>query len=85
MTDVMITVSDDLEEALMAYQRGREGDRGLPAAIEAVLRDYLIATGYLLDQRPFRPLRITPAPDGSGLHDVSINHDKYLAEDIAKK
>lgn len=26
-------------------------------------------------------LRITPAAEGSGLSDVSTNHDKYLAED----
>lgn len=26
-------------------------------------------------------LKITPAAKGSGLSDVSINHDKYLAED----
>ncbi len=25
-----------------------------------------------------RPFRITPAPEGSGFSDVSINHDKYL-------
>lgn len=29
-----------------------------------------------------RFLKITPAEKGSGLSDVSMNHDKYLAEDI---
>lgn len=27
-----------------------------------------------------RPLSITPAPEGSGQSDVSVNHDQYLAE-----
>ena len=31
--------------------------------------------------RSNRFLKITPARQGSGLSDVSINHDKYLAED----
>ena len=31
--------------------------------------------------RSNRFLRITPAEQGSGLSDVSINHDEYLAED----
>ncbi len=26
-----------------------------------------------------RPLRITPAPRGSGRHDISLEHDKYSA------
>ena len=30
--------------------------------------------------RPYKYLRITPASQGSGVSDVSINHDKYLAE-----
>ena len=31
-------------------------------------------------KRSSRFLKIRPAPTGSGLSDVSINHDKYLAE-----
>ena len=34
-----------------------------------------------IPKRSRRFLRITPAAKGSGLSDVSINHDKYLAED----
>jgi hypothetical protein len=30
---------------------------------------------------PVGPLQITPAEQGSGRSDVSINHDFYLAED----
>lgn len=30
-------------------------------------------------KRKFKALKITPKAD-SGLHDVSVNHDRYLAE-----
>lgn len=33
-----------------------------------------------IEDREFRPFKITPASKGSGLSDVSINHDKYFAE-----
>jgi hypothetical protein len=31
-------------------------------------------------KRKFKPLKISPAKRGSGISDVSSNHDKYLAE-----
>jgi hypothetical protein len=41
------------------------------------LRQKLSDSGH----RPARrPLQITPARHGSGLHDVSIEHDRYFAD-----
>ena len=33
----------------------------------------------------FKPLQVTPAKRGSGLSDVSENHDYYLALDLSAK
>ena len=80
MKETVITLPDDLEEALEAYRRDQESPLDLPTVAQAALREYLAGRGYFA---PFRPLRITPAPHGSGRHDVSAEHDKYLSEDCA--
>jgi hypothetical protein len=41
-----------------------------------------------LARKAFKPFKITPAKRGSGLSDVSENHDRYLVEgemEAAKK
>jgi hypothetical protein len=49
-----------------------------------VARRYLEQHGYV-PRRPARPLRITPADQGSGFSDVSVNHDYYLAEGLLER
>jgi hypothetical protein len=44
--------------------------------VQAALRQYLTARGYLGRRKP---LRISPATRGSGRRDVSQAHDRYLA------
>ena len=45
--------------------------------MQAALRQFLETRGYLHARKS---LHITPAKRGSGLRDVSLNHDRYLAE-----
>lgn len=76
MKRATITVTDELEEALEAYRRDQEVPPGFTAVTQAALREYLMSRGYLPHTRP---LRLTPAEEGSGHSDVSRNHDRYLA------
>jgi len=72
-----MTIPDDLAEAVDKYLRAQETPPALTTVMQAALREYLRERGYL---RPYRPLKITPAPKGSGFSDVSVNHDRYFAE-----
>ncbi len=76
MKRATITIPDDLAEAVDRYVRAQEAPPGLTAVVQTALRLYLIERGYL---RADRALRIRPAPRGSGRHDVSEAHDRYLA------
>lgn len=83
MTETTITIAADLEDALESYRVRRGLPSSLSVVVEDVVREYLTSHGYLLVP-PFRPLRITPAETGSGLTDVSVNHDRYLTEDVVE-
>jgi len=76
MKRATMTFPDDLAEAVENYVRAQENPPALTTVMQAALREYLRERGYL---RPYRPLRLTPAPRGSGRRDVSENHDLYLA------
>jgi hypothetical protein len=72
-----IALPDDLDAALTSTE-GRDGATLPPdEVIQAALREYLAARGYV---PPKQPLRITPAVRGSGMRDISIDHDRYFAE-----
>ncbi len=77
MRRATITLPDDLAEATDEYVKSHDAPPALTAVVQAALREYLRERGYL---RTYRPLMITPAAKGSGLGDVSINHDRYFAE-----
>lgn len=77
MKRATITLPDDLAAGIDEYLLAQDAPPALTAVMQAALREYLRERGFL---RPFRPLKITPAPQGSGLTDVSVNHDKYFAE-----
>lgn len=78
MKRATITMTDDLEQAVAAYQQDQEVPPDLTAVAQAALRQYLVERGYL---SPRRPLRITPAKHGSGERDGSQEHDRYLARE----
>jgi len=76
MKRATITLPDDLEGALEAYCQDQEVAPPMTTVVQAALRHYLMTRGYL---PPVQPLVITPAKQGSGQHDVSLQHDRYLA------
>ena len=75
MKRATITVSDDLEAAVAAYQQAQDAPPTLTAVVEAALREYLAQRGF---GAPKRTLRITPAAVGSGTPYGSIEHDREL-------
>jgi hypothetical protein len=77
MRRATVTIPDDLAKAVDRYVRDQEAPPALTSVIQSALRQYLMQRGYLASSGP---LRITPARCGSGLRDVSINHDRYFAE-----
>lgn len=79
MKEVVVGLPDDLEEAVEAFWQDQAVPPDLGALADAALREYLASRGYFA---PYRPLRITPAPIDGERNDVSIEHDKYLAEEI---
>ena len=77
MKRATMTFPDDLAEALDKYLQAQETPPALTTVMQAALREYLRERGFL---RTYRPLKITPAARGSGVADVSVNHDRYFAE-----
>jgi hypothetical protein len=72
-----VTIPRDLEAELESYLKRQDVRPALTAVVQAALREYLANRSYI---PPTKPLRITPARKGSGLRDVSLNHDRYFAE-----
>lgn len=78
MKQTTITVPDELEEALLAFQRDQAVPLSLDAIAKAALREYLAGRGYLTSSRV---LEITPAPYGSGERTVSVDHDRFFTQE----
>lgn len=72
-----ITVPGDLEDSLDAYRRDQEVPPPFTSIVQAALREYLTSRGYLA---PLKPFGLTPASRGSGRTDVSVDHDRHLAD-----
>ena len=79
MKRATITLPDDLEEILEAYQRSQDVPAPLTTVAQAALREYLARRGFLAPATK-RPFGITPAKKGSGAKDVSTEHDRYFSE-----
>lgn len=77
MKRATVTIPDDLADALESYARDQEARPTLTVIVQSALRQFLSHRGYL---RPRGPFHITPAKRGSGLRNVSQEHDRYLAE-----
>lgn len=75
MKRATMTLPNDLAEAVEDYQQSQEAPPALTTVVQAALREYLRERGFL---RVRRTLRIRPA-GRSGRHDVSQEHDAYLA------
>ncbi|HZL66419.1 MAG TPA: hypothetical protein VFC29_03725 [Candidatus Limnocylindrales bacterium] len=81
MKRATVTLPDDLADAVESYARNQEARPALTAVVQSALRQFLTQRGYLGRRRS---LRITPAKHGSGLTDVSQEHDRYFAESVPK-
>jgi hypothetical protein len=77
MKRATVTFPNEIEQALEAYLKDQEVPLALTAVVQTALRDYLAERGYLPSAYP---LKITPAKQGSGQRDISLAHDRYLAE-----
>ncbi len=77
MKRATVTIPDDLAKAVESYTRDQEAPPTLTIVVQSALRQFLTVRGYL---QPHGPFHITPAKHGSGLRDVSQEHDRYLAE-----
>jgi hypothetical protein len=77
MRRATITISDELESSLDAYIKRQEAAPPLTAVVNNALREYLAHRGFHTVKRR---LRVTPAKKGSGVRDVSVHHDRFLAE-----
>ena len=82
MRRATITIPDDLETDLEAFLKTQEAPPSLTVLMQTALRRFLAE--MRLEQRGYRPpsqpLHVTPASSGSGRSDVSIRHDRELAE-----
>jgi hypothetical protein len=89
MGQITITLPPELEHEIEEYLGFQRDEEDLSRLVRDALSDYLQRQRSRLrivnPDRPYRTLRITPAAEGSGLSDVSINHDKYLAEDLMRE
>lgn len=65
----------DLPERLMdtLAQYAKQEELSLAGAMQIALQDFLVRQGYTPEPR--RRLRITPAKQGSGFTETSIDHD----------
>jgi hypothetical protein len=79
MKRATVTLPDDLSRLLETYRRTQEVPPAFTSVVQAALREYLAKRG-LPSGQSFRPFEITPATEDSGASDVSMNHDRYLAE-----
>jgi hypothetical protein len=77
MKPTVIEISDDLAEGLRQYALGQDPHPDVSAVAQQAIREFLAGRG-LLAPRP--GLRITPAEHGSGLGDLSTDHDRYFTE-----
>jgi metal-responsive CopG/Arc/MetJ family transcriptional regulator len=83
MRRATVTIPDDLETELDSYIKAQDAPPSLTGLVEVALRRFL--QEKRLESRQYRPARrpfsITPADKGSGRRDMSVEHDRYLAED----
>lgn len=76
MRRATVTISDEIEANLAAYIRQQEVSAPLTAIVQVALQEFLSRRGFTPG---VRKLRITPAKKGSGVKDISVDHDRYLA------
>lgn len=81
MRRATVTIPDDLEKELDAFLRAQDAAPSLASVLQVALRRFLEERRWAARefQTPRGPLRVTPATQGSGSEDGSVEHDRYLA------
>ena len=74
MKRASISLPDDVAKAVDNYLQAQEVRPALTTLMQTALREYLSARGFPQVRRPLKTPKRT-----SGLSDVSVNHDYYLA------
>ncbi len=77
MRRATVTLTDEIENALEAYQQAQDVQPSLTAITQAALREYLAQRGFLRTRRTFW---LTPAEHGSGDPYASRDHNRTVAE-----
>ncbi len=67
---------DDIAQAIAEYIQDQPTQTDIPSVLRTALQTFLVERGYLGSQKR---LHITPATQGSGYSDTSINHDQVLS------
>ena len=82
MKRATITFPDELEAKLERYLNAQATPPTLSKLVQVALDDYLKNEEWTKRQvrLPRGPFRMTPAALGSGERDISVNHDKHLAD-----
>ena len=78
MAQITIELPKPITDILATY--AQEHQTSSSATVQKAIQQFLIQEGYLA--KPKKPFRLTPAAQGSGYTDTSINHDAVLAEFI---
>ena len=84
MQSLTITLSDETAANLRRLAACRDPEPSLATLVEELLELHITLEDRLGGREfriPLKPLEITPVHPGSGLRDVSANHDAYLADD----
>lgn len=68
---------DDIAQAIAEYIQDQPTPTDIPTVLQTALQTFLTERGYLV--RSQKRLHITPATQGSGYNDTSINHDQVLS------
>ena len=76
MRRATITIGDEIEAQFDAWMLRQYAAPPLTAVVQTALKEFLALRGF---SSPSTKLRITPSRKGSGSHDVSVAHDRYLA------
>ena len=83
MRRITVTIPDDIEHELVEFQQAQEVPPAMAAIVVAALRQYLeqrdpwARRNYHPASEPFLVMPMVP---GSGKSDISVNHDRYVAQ-----
>ena len=77
MTTISTEASDELLQAIESYIQNQPDASTFPAVVETALHSFLTMQGYFPSSK--KRLRITPAEQGSGYRNTSIEHNRVMA------